>query len=60
MDAKVGNEISALVQELQPLVDAMLAVESMAQYVREGKLSLLDSRYEPVDAMIRAGLLKVV
>jgi len=49
--AKIGHD-------LQDLVDQLKAQPAYTQYVKQHKLRLLDSRFEPIDQMLDEGLLK--
>ena len=43
--------------ELQKVVDEMKTLPRFRQYVEQRKLSLLDSKFEPLDRMLELGIL---
>ncbi len=55
MHDKTHQELDVIFQNL---VNELLKSPQFAQYVKEAKLSLLDSSYEPIDRALRAGVLK--
>jgi hypothetical protein len=53
-----ATQIGNLGTSLQGLVDRIKAEPAFSDYVRRHKLGLLDSRFELIDRMLDAGLLK--
>jgi hypothetical protein len=43
---------------LQKIVDELKKDPQYAQYIKQGKLSLLDSRFDYIDALLRSGTIK--
>lgn len=46
-----------IIGRLQKQVDDLLTIPSMAQYVRERKMHLIDSRFKILDNLIEQGVL---
>jgi hypothetical protein len=58
MDTRDGIDHEGIKQYLsivQDLVDELAKNPQYAQYIERGQLALLDSRFEPVDLLLRAG-----
>ena len=46
-------------EDVQKFVDVLKKDPQFAQYVKQGKLELIDSRLATIDLMIRDGMVKV-
>jgi len=53
------EEKALLIAEIQGLVNKLYTFPQFKEYVRQGKLSMLDSRLETVDELIRRGLVTI-
>ena len=53
------NTVKNFVEEMQTEVTSLIASDGQfSQYARQGKLSLLDSRFQNVDRMIQSGIIE--
>lgn len=57
MDLKLKDSAKEIIERLQKQVDELLTDPSMAQYVRERKMHLIDSRFQILDDLITEGVL---
>ena len=52
------EERARIVAEMQEMLDDIAGLPQYREYARQGKLSLLDSRFETFDEAIRMGIIK--
>ena len=57
LDLKLGDSAKEIIERLQKQVDELSQEPSMAQYVRDRKMHLIDSRFQILDNLVEQGIL---
>ena len=57
VDPKLKDSAKEIIERLQKHVNELLNEPSMARYVRERKMHLIDSRFQILDNLVEKGIL---